>query len=85
MILVAVVSLSLPDTRQKAFSTCIAIIFTCVPAFFTFLTLYFGGLPIPPHVYIIMANLDLLNPPTMSPIVYGVKTKQIEESIIRSC
>ncbi|XP_076968310.1 olfactory receptor 52N1 [Tamandua tetradactyla] len=87
MILQAVVSLSSADARQKAFSTCTAhicaIVITYVPAFFTFFTHRYGGHTIPPHVHIIMANLYLLMPPTMNPIVYGVKTKQIRECVIK--
>ncbi|XP_055479683.1 olfactory receptor 52N1 [Psammomys obesus] len=87
MILRAVVSLSSADARQKAFSTCTAhiyaIVITYVPAFFTFFTYRFGRHTIPPHIHIIMANLYLLMPPTMNPIVYGVKTKQIRESVVR--
>ncbi|EDM18067.1 rCG39883, partial [Rattus norvegicus] len=80
MILWAAVSLSSADARQKAFSTCTAhicaIVITYVPAFFTFFTHRFGWHTIPSHIHIIMANLYLLMPPTMNPIVYGVKTKQ---------
>ncbi|XP_049746077.1 LOW QUALITY PROTEIN: olfactory receptor 52N1-like [Elephas maximus indicus] len=87
MILRAVVSLSSADAQRKAFSTCTAhicvIVITYVPAFFTFFTHRFGGHTIPPHIHIIMANLYLLMPPTMNPIVYGVKTKQIRECVIR--
>ena len=87
MILRAVVSLSSAEARQKAFSTCtahiFAIVITYVPAFFTFFTHRFGGRSIPPHIHIIMANLYLLTPPTMNPIVYGIKTKQIRTCITR--
>jgi olfactory receptor len=87
MILRAVVSLSSADARQKAFSTCTAhisaIIITYVPAFFTFFTHRFGGHTIPPSLHIIVANLYLLLPPTLNPIVYGMKTKQIRDSIIK--
>ena len=87
MILQAVVSLSSAEARQKAFSTCtahiFAIVITYVPAFFTFFTHRFGGRSIPPHIHIIMANLYLLMPSTMNPIVYGIKTKQIRTCITR--
>ncbi|XP_072472654.1 olfactory receptor 52N5-like [Notamacropus eugenii] len=87
MILRAVVSLASIEARQKAFSTCTAhicaIIITYVPAFFTFFTHRFGGHTIPPSLHIIVANLYLLLPPTLNPIVYGVKTKQIRDSVIR--
>nr|XP_025704147.1 olfactory receptor 52N4-like [Callorhinus ursinus] len=81
MILRAVVSLSSADARQKAFSTCTAhicaIVFSYSPAFFCFFSYHFGGHKIPPSCHIIVANIYLLLPPTMNPIVYGVKTKQI--------
>ena len=87
MILRAVVSLSSADARQKAFSTCTAhisaIIVTYVPAFFTFFTHRFGGHAIPSSLHIIVANLYLLLPPTLNPIVYGVKTKQIRDNVIK--
>ncbi|KAF5918752.1 hypothetical protein HPG69_005790 [Diceros bicornis minor] len=40
------------------------------------------GHTIPPHIHIIMANLYPLMPPIINPIVYGVKTKQIQENVI---
>ncbi|XP_032751721.1 olfactory receptor 52N4-like [Rattus rattus] len=87
MILRAVVSLSSADARQKAFSTCTAhicaIIFSYSPAFFCFFSHRFGGHTIPPSCFIIVANLYLLLPPTMNPVVYGVKTKQIRDCVIR--
>ncbi|KAG5199703.1 hypothetical protein MG293_012427 [Ovis ammon polii] len=87
MILRAVVSLSSADARQKAFSTCTshicAIVITYVPALFTIFTHRFGEKIIPPHVHIIIANLYLMLPPTLNPIVYGVKTRQIREGVIK--
>nr|XP_008263296.2 olfactory receptor 52N2-like [Oryctolagus cuniculus] len=87
MIARAVVKLSSADARHKAFSTCTshicAIIITYVPAFFNFFTHRFGGRTIPHHVHIFIANLYLLLPPTLNPIVYGVKTKQIREKVIK--
>ncbi|XP_045412450.1 olfactory receptor 52N2-like [Lemur catta] len=87
MIIHAVVNLSSADARHKAFSTCTshicAIVITYVPAFFNFFTHRFGGRTIPHHVHIFIANLYLLLPPTLNPIVYGVKTKQIREVVIK--
>ncbi|XP_015331674.1 olfactory receptor 52N4-like [Marmota marmota marmota] len=87
MILRAVVSLSSADARQKAFSTCTAhicaIVFSYSPAFFCFFFNRFGGHTIPPSCHIIVANIYLLLPPTMNPIVYGVKTKQIRDCVMK--
>ncbi|DAA22178.1 TPA: olfactory receptor 78-like [Bos taurus] len=87
MILRAVVSLSSADARHKAFSTCTshicAIVITYVPALFTIFTHRFGEKSIPPHVHIIIANLYLMLHPTLNPIVYGVKTKQIREGVVK--
>ncbi|XP_007954461.1 olfactory receptor 52N4-like [Orycteropus afer afer] len=87
MILRAVVSLSSADARQKAFSTCTAhisaIVFSYSPAFFCFFFNRFGSHTIPPSCHIIVANLYLLLPPTMNPIVYGVKTKQIRDCVLQ--
>uniref|UniRef100_A0A8C5ZK97 G-protein coupled receptors family 1 profile domain-containing protein n=1 Tax=Marmota marmota marmota TaxID=9994 RepID=A0A8C5ZK97_MARMA len=75
MILRAVVSLSSADARQKAFSTCTAhicaVVFSYSPAFFSFFSHHFGGHTIPPSCHIIMANIYMLLPPTMNPVVYG--------------
>mgnify|MGYP002397285986 CR=1 FL=1 len=85
MILRAVVSLSSAEARQKAFSTCTAhicaIVFSYSPAFFCFFFNRFGSHTIPPSCHIIVANIYLLLPPTMNPIVYGVKTKQIRDCV----
>ncbi|XP_030189290.1 olfactory receptor 52N4-like [Lynx canadensis] len=87
MILRAVVSLSSADAQQKAFSTCTAhicaIVFSYSAAFFSFFSHRFGSHTIPPSCHIIVANIYLLLPPMMNPVVYGVKTKQIRDCVIR--
>nr|XP_003423442.1 olfactory receptor 52N2-like [Loxodonta africana] len=87
MIIRAVLNLSSADARHKAFSTCIshicAIVITYVPAFFNFFTHRFGGSTIPHHIHIFIANLYVLLPPTLNPIVYGLKTKQIHEEVMK--
>ena len=86
MILRAVVSLSSAEARRKAFSTCTAhicaIVFSYSPAFFSFFSHRFGAHAVPPSCHIIMANIYLLLPPTMNPVVYGVKTKQIRDCVL---
>ncbi|KAJ6652329.1 hypothetical protein lerEdw1_012739 [Lerista edwardsae] len=82
MILRGVVGLSSKDARCKAFGTCTAhvcaITITYVPAFFTH---RLEGHASPPYIH--MANLYLLTPPMLNPLIYRVKTKQIQESVFK--
>ncbi|XP_046494011.1 olfactory receptor 52A5-like [Equus quagga] len=82
----AVFKLSQKEAQLKAFNTCTAHIFvflqfyilTCFTSF-----IHRFGFNVAPYVHILLSNLYLLVPPLLNPIVYGVKTKQIRETVIK--
>ncbi|KAM7178613.1 olfactory receptor 52E2-like [Macrochelys suwanniensis] len=87
LIIRAVLRISSKKSHQKALNTCTAHI--CVmlmyytPSLFSNLTHRFGQ-GIASHVHIILADLYLLIPPMLNPIIYGLKTKELSD-IVGKC
>ncbi|XP_040278624.1 olfactory receptor 52N4-like [Bufo bufo] len=88
MILAAIFRLPSRAARHKSIGTCTShicvIIAAYLPALFSFVSYRFGQKTIPLNVHIFIANIYILFPAFLNPIIYGVKTKQIRDCILKT-
>ncbi|XP_067394711.1 olfactory receptor 52P1-like [Emydura macquarii macquarii] len=84
LIIRAVLRISSKKAHRKALNTCTAhicvMLVTYTPYLFSALTHRFGQ-GIAAHVHILLANLYLLVPPMLNPIIYGVKSKELRDKV----
>ncbi|KAK1336043.1 hypothetical protein QTO34_003843 [Cnephaeus nilssonii] len=85
MILKTVLSIATPREQFKALNTCISHICAVLIFYAPMLSaamLHRFARDLSPLIHILMADVFLLVPPLMNPIVYCVKTRQIREKVV---
>ncbi|KAM9170985.1 olfactory receptor 52N4-like [Pangshura tecta] len=84
LIIRAILRINSKEAHQKALNTCtahIGVMLMSYPSFFFSTLTYRFGQDIAPHVHSILANLYLLLPPMLDPVIYGVKTKELRDKV----
>ncbi|XP_020039361.2 olfactory receptor 52I1-like [Castor canadensis] len=85
LILRAVFGLSSKNAQWKALGTCgshvgiMALYY--LPGVASIYVAWLGQDTVPLHTQVLLADLYLIIPPTLNPIIYGIRTKQIQERI----
>lgn len=86
LIIRSVLSIASSEEQKKAFGTCVshtsAVAIFYIPTISLSLVHRFGK-HAPPLVHTLIANMYLLIPPVMNPIIYSVKTKQIRKAMVK--
>ncbi|KAM7179409.1 olfactory receptor 52N2-like [Macrochelys suwanniensis] len=86
MIIRGVLRISSKKANHKALNTCSAHICVIMMAYplglFSSLTHRFGH-DIAPHVHVILANVTYLLPPMLNLVIYGVKTKELRDKVVK--
>nr|XP_028581496.1 olfactory receptor 51I2-like [Podarcis muralis] len=86
MILKTVLSMASKEGRLKALNTCVSHICAVVIYYTPMIGLsmvYRFGKHAPPLVHSLMANIYLLVPPLLNPIIYSIKTKEILKALCK--
>ncbi|XP_008587726.1 PREDICTED: olfactory receptor 51F1 [Galeopterus variegatus] len=85
LIIHSVLGIASTEERHKVFGTCVSHIGAVAIFYIPMMSLsllYRYGRPAPKVVHSVMANVYLLLPPVLNPIIYSVKTKQIRKAML---
>ncbi|XP_043854785.1 olfactory receptor 52I2-like [Dromiciops gliroides] len=86
LILQTVFRLSSQDARLKALSTCGShvgvMVLYYLPGMISHYVEWFGQDVVPLHIQVLLADFYLVIPPTLNPIIYGLRTKKILDQVL---